>query len=63
MTGGAAPHTIGSDPLVAALARYVEALHRRYPDGPEQMPREGLDSRARRANITRLPNPKEDSAA
>ena len=24
------------DPLVAALARYVEALHRRYPEGPEQ---------------------------
>ena len=30
------------DPLVAALARYVEALHRRYPDGPGQMRREGL---------------------
>ena len=28
------------DPLVAALARYVEALHRRYPEGPEQMRRE-----------------------
>ena len=35
------------DPLVAALARYVEALHRRYPDGPEQMRREGLDARAK----------------
>jgi hypothetical protein len=34
------------DPLVAALARYVEALHRRYPDGPEQLRREGLDGRA-----------------
>ena len=30
------------DPLVAALARYVEALHRRYPDGPEQLRREYL---------------------
>ncbi len=30
------------DPLVAALARYVEALHRCYPDGPEQMRRERL---------------------
>ena len=30
------------DPLVAALARYVEALHRRYPEGPEQMRRERL---------------------
>jgi hypothetical protein len=37
------------DPLIAALARYVEALHRRYPEGPEQMRREGLDGRA---NIT-----------
>ena len=35
------------DPLVAALARYVEALHGRYPDGPEQMRREGLDGRAK----------------
>ena len=25
------------DPLIAALARYVEALHARYPDGPDQM--------------------------
>ena len=30
------------DPLVAAVARCVEALHRRYPDGPEQMRRERL---------------------
>ena len=35
------------DPLVAALARYVEALDRRYPDGPEQMRRDGLDGRAK----------------
>ena len=35
-----------SDQLVQALARYVEALHRRYPEGPEQMRREGLDGRA-----------------
>jgi hypothetical protein len=34
------------DPLVAALARYVEALHARYPGGPDQMHRESLDSRA-----------------
>jgi hypothetical protein len=33
------------DPLVAALVRYVEALHARYPDGPEQMRREALDAR------------------
>jgi hypothetical protein len=30
------------DPLVAALARYVEALDRRYPGGPDQMRRERL---------------------
>jgi hypothetical protein len=40
--GGAA-----CDPLVAALTRYIEALHRRYPEGPEQMRREGLDGRAK----------------
>jgi hypothetical protein len=34
------------DPLIAALARYVEALHARYPDGPDQMRGEALDARA-----------------
>jgi len=33
------------DPLVSALARYVEALHGRYPDGPDQMRKENLDAR------------------
>ena len=33
------------DPLVLALARYVEALHARYRDGPAQMRREALDAR------------------
>ena len=42
------------DPLVAALARYVEALHRRYPDGPDQMRREGLDGRAKVSRMSRL---------
>lgn len=42
------------DPLVAALARYVEALHRRYPDGPEQMCREGLDARAKVSEMVRI---------
>jgi hypothetical protein len=49
-----------SDPLVHSLARYVEALHRRYPDGPAQMRREDLDGRA---NITAMHPPKKDSAA
>jgi len=50
----------GTDPLIAALARYVEAFHRRYPEGPEQMRREGLDGRA---NITGMHPPKKDTAA
>ncbi|MGA2514230.1 MAG: hypothetical protein ABSG37_11510 [Candidatus Limnocylindrales bacterium] len=33
------------DPVVAALARYVEALHDRYPGGPDQMRKENLDAR------------------
>jgi hypothetical protein len=53
-------HSRDSDPLVAALARYVEALHRRYPDGPEQMRRDGLDGRA---NMTGMHPPKKDTAA
>ncbi len=42
------------DPLIAALARYAEALHRRYPDGPEQMRRESLDGRAKVSEMTRI---------
>jgi hypothetical protein len=42
------------DPLIAALARYVEALHRRYPDGPEQLRREGLDARAKVSEMVRI---------
>jgi len=39
------------DPLVAALARYVEALNRRYPEGPDQMRRERLAAARNRANV------------
>ncbi len=42
------------DPLVAALARYVEALHRRYPDGPDQLHRERLDGSAKVSAMDRL---------
>ncbi len=42
------------DPLVAALARYVEALHRRYPDGPDQLRRERLDGRAKVSGMVRI---------
>lgn len=53
MTEQARP-TVERDPLVAALARYVEALHRRYPDGPEQMRRERLDGRAKVSGMARI---------
>ena len=59
VTGQVQP-PVERDPLIAALARYVEALHRRYPEGPEQMRREGLDGRA---NITGMDSPKKDTAA
>ena len=48
------------DPLVAALARYVEALHRRYPEGPEQMRRERLDGRAK---VSVMASSRKDPAA
>lgn len=50
----------GADPLVAALVRYVEALHRRYPEGPEQMRRAGLDGRAK---ITRMSDRRKGTAS
>ena len=49
-----------SDPFIHALARYVEALHRRYPGGPAELRREILD---RRANMPRMSNPSKDPAA
>jgi hypothetical protein len=42
---------VARDPLIAALARYAEALHARYPDGPDQMRKEALDARG---NIPRM---------
>ena len=60
VNGQLAVNRTESDPLVAAQARYVEALHRRYPEGPEQMRREGLDGRA---NITGMHPPKRSTAA
>jgi hypothetical protein len=57
---GQARRPVEGDPLVAALARYVDALHRRYPDGPDQMRREGLDGRA---TITGMHPRRKDTAA
>ena len=42
------------DPLIRALARYVEALHRRYPDGPDELRREGLDGRAKVSGMVKI---------
>jgi hypothetical protein len=43
-----------ADPLIVAVARYVEALDRRYPAGPEQLHQERLDVRARRVIMRRM---------
>jgi hypothetical protein len=51
------------DPLVAALARYVEALHRRYPEGPEQLRRERLAAARNRANVVVMDETREAGAA
>jgi hypothetical protein len=51
------------DPLVAALARYVEALHRRYPDGPDQVRRERLAVAPDSANVIAMDAKRVDGAA
>ena len=51
------------DPLVAALARYVEALDRRYPDGPDQMRRERLAVAPDSANVIAMDAKRVDGAA
>ena len=48
------------DPLIAALVRYVAALDRRYPAGPDELRRRGLDARS---NITRMSGRRRDPAA
>jgi len=53
MTEQARP-SVERDPLVAALVRYVEALHRRYPGGPVQLRQEGLDARAKVSEMVRI---------
>ena len=51
------------DPLVAALVRYVEGLHRRYPEGPEQMRRERLAVGPDSANVIAMDVKREAGAA
>lgn len=62
MTEQARP-TVERDPLVAALARYVEALHRRYPDGPDEMRQERLAVAPDRANVSAMVRLMKDPAA
>jgi len=54
MSAQAVPPRNESDPLILALARYVEALHSRYPGGPDQLRREGLDARAKVSQMVRI---------
>jgi len=54
VNGRPAVNRTESDPLIAALARYIEALHRRYPDGPDQLRRERLDGRAKVSGMVRM---------
>jgi hypothetical protein len=51
------------DPLVAALARFVEALDRRYPDGPDQMRDERLAVAPDSANVVAMNAKREPGAA
>ena len=51
------------DPLVAALARYVEALDRRYPDGPNQERGERLPAAPNSANVVAMDAEREAGAA
>jgi hypothetical protein len=51
------------DPLVAALARYVEAIHRRYPAGLDQMRRERLAVAPDSANVIAMDAKHEVGAA
>ena len=46
------PTATESDALSLAVARYIQALEKRYPDGPDQMRRERLASRANMPTVT-----------
>ncbi len=62
MSGQVHPH-VERDPLVAALARYVEALHRRYPDGPDQMRQERLAVAPHSAKVVAMNTTRKAGAA
>jgi hypothetical protein len=61
MTAHAQP-LVERDPLVAALARYVETLHRRYPEGPDQLRRERLAVAPNSANVVAMDAKREAGA-
>lgn len=44
-------HVDPSDPLVRAVARFVEALDHAYPAGPADLPKVGLAFHAHEANM------------
>ena len=62
MNGQAHPH-VERDPLVDAIARYMEALHRRYPDGPDQMRQERLAAAPSSANVVAMDTARKAGAA
>ncbi len=55
--------SVERDPLVAALTRYVEALHRRYPEGPEQLRQERLAVAPNSAKVSAMVILEKDPAA
>ncbi len=57
------PRPVERDPLVAALVRYVEALHRHYPDGPDELRRERLAVAPDSANVIAMDAKREAGAA
>ncbi len=62
MTEQARP-TVERDPLVAALVRYVEALHGRYPDGPDQVRCERLAVGRDSAKVSAMVRRRKEPAA
>jgi hypothetical protein len=52
-----------SDPLVAALARLVEALDERYPDGPAELADSDLANTADMPNMPIVSDPERSPAA
>lgn len=52
-----------TDPLVSALARLVEALDERYPDGPSELPESDLAIGADMPNMPIVSDPEPSPAA